>query len=443
MTIRRPAWRLLRLYERLHTKPKPSNVKNQSASGIEEDAFRREQLDRLYEATISREKAPPNPIAAAGERHAAYGRCLAILVPSLPKHDRNSSALRIYHILRAMSSHFDEIHLVHSALTEDDPVYKGSYPENLHCHHIPFKNQKVEQFLVSAKPDMLFVTDLFDPQYIQQCSNIVKEAKADCPECFVLLDTMDCHWKKYIRKARISGNQEDWNAAWHYLDLEKELYPAADLITVVTEEDGKDIAFSIPGAAKAAVLPNCYTLSASVPDFDQTTDLCFVGPATVNHNLDAMRYMRDSILPYLLEVNNDIQVFVVGSSWHLHKTEFAGFPFVFRGHAANLDKELARYRVFVCPLTYGAGLKGKIGSAASAGIPVVSTSIGCEGYPISSSNECLISDNPKVFAQHCQALLTDRGQWENKRTQLRTLMEHNYGPEALGVYIAGILETTV
>jgi glycosyltransferase involved in cell wall biosynthesis len=155
-----------------------------------------------------------------------------------------------------------------------------------------------------------------------------------------------------------------------------------------------------------------------------------------------MRYMRDEVLPHILSLDANIKVFVIGSSWQLYSQEFTDTPFVFRGHVADLDKELSKYRVFVCPLTYGAGLKGKLGSAASAGLPVVSTSIGCEGYPISSANECLISDDPKLFAQHCEMLLKDKNQWESKRNQLRAMMEQNYGPRSLDIYVTRLLEAS-
>ena len=38
-----------------------------------------------------------------------------------------------------------------------------------------------------------------------------------------------------------------------------------------------------------------------------------------------------------------------------------------------------RSRVFVCPLRYGAGMKGKLGQSMSHGLPAVTTTIGAEG----------------------------------------------------------------
>lgn len=440
MLIRRPAWRFLRLYELVSKKDKPQAPKKKALPDPEADSIRRDHLLHLFDVTTHRKNAIPESEPIGVDTKVLRGKSAVILVPSLPKHDRNSSGLRIHCVLKAISSYFESIHLVHDGIGEDDPVYKRTYPANLRCHHIPFMSGNVEKFLASMQPEILFVTDLFDPHYIQKCMRIVKTSQSELPDCFVILDTMDCHWKKYVRKARASDDQKDWNAAWRYLELEKELYPEADLLTVVTAEDGQDITSSIDETPKTAVLPNCYTLSPLLPSYEQTSDLCFVGPATVNHNLDAMRYMRDQVLPHLLSVHENIKVFVIGSSWQLYSKEFADSPFVFRGHVADLDKELSKFRVFVCPLTYGAGLKGKLGSAASAGIPVVSTSIGCEGYPISPDNECLISDDPKIFAQHCETLLNDKQQWESKRNNLRSMMERNYGTRSLDNYVSRILK---
>ena len=444
MLLRKPAWRLLRLFERVSASKKPNHQKFVNHNFQSDDISRKkEQLVQLYWATIEqRAHAPesdPPSLARQTISQRISGRSMMVLVPSLPKHDRTSSGLRIFCLLESFCTHFERVHLVYSAISEHDPIYKRTFPANLVCHHITLTQEGMERLFSDLEPEILLITDLFDTQYIERCTDIVKTMKENSPKTFVVLDTMDCHWKKYVRKAETSFEAIDWAEAYQYLQLERILYPVADLLTVVTAEEGIDITFSIPGSSDFAVLPNCYKLSSNLPNFKGTEGLCFVGPASVNHNLDAMRYMRDSIFPHMRALGPEITVSVVGSGWYAYRDEFKNSPFVFRGHVADLDEELSKYRVFVCPLTYGAGLKGKLGSAASAGIPVVSTSVGSEGYPISSAAECLIADEPELFAHHCRNLLLDESLWVSKRDQLRDMMEKNYGTVALDDYVAGIL----
>lgn len=435
MLVRRPAWRLLRLFEKVTGQNKPPSSARTTPAYPEIDPADRAKLADIYQRTQERRTCAVSSLPSASPPDQPgvppCQRSLVMLVPSVPKFDRNSSALRILCILRAMSHRFKQIHLIHQAMSENDPVYKKGFPDNVVCHHIPFGANGVEEFLDSEKPEVLFITELFDPAYIHECSELTSKVRTGLPGCHIVLDTMDCHWKKYVRKALLSGHSDDWAIAWRYLQLEQRLYPEADLLTVVTEEDGNDIALTIEGSAPHAVLPNCYVLCASIPRFEQTAGLCFVGPASVNHNLDAMRYLRDTIMPHISHQEPDARVHVIGAGWDTYLKEFHDTPFVFHGHAPDLDQALSRHRVFVCPLTYGAGLKGKLGSAASAGIPVVSTTIGCEGYPLTQDEECLISDDPEEFAGHCLALLRDPELWSSKRSQFRSLVERNYGMPAL------------
>ena len=72
------------------------------------------------------------------------------------------------------------------------------------------------------------------------------------------------------------------------------------------------------------------------------------------------------------------------------------------GSLRRLQDALTYYKLFVCPLTYGAGVKGKIGSAIEAGVPVVTTSVGAEGLPLRDGEDCFIADLPMEFAEKCR-----------------------------------------
>ena len=69
-------------------------------------------------------------------------------------------------------------------------------------------------------------------------------------------------------------------------------------------------------------------------------------------------------------------------------------------------------RVFVAPLRYGAGMKGKIGHSMSYGLPVVTTSIGAEGMALVDGENALLADTAKEFAAAVVRLYTDKDLWE-------------------------------
>jgi glycosyltransferase involved in cell wall biosynthesis len=89
-------------------------------------------------------------------------------------------------------------------------------------------------------------------------------------------------------------------------------------------------------------------------------------------------------------------------------------------------RELARARVAVVPLLAGSGTRFKILEAWSAGLPVVSTTIGAEGLPARDGENLLLADGGPAFADAVTRVLEDT----NLRRQLgqagRALLEKEF-----------------
>ena len=56
------------------------------------------------------------------------------------------------------------------------------------------------------------------------------------------------------------------------------------------------------------------------------------------------------------------------------------------GFVEDVREPLARYAVFVCPILSGSGVRVKLLEAFAAGIPVVSTRVGAEGWRRRTAN---------------------------------------------------------
>jgi glycosyltransferase involved in cell wall biosynthesis len=67
--------------------------------------------------------------------------------------------------------------------------------------------------------------------------------------------------------------------------------------------------------------------------------------------------------------------------------------------------------VFVSPLRYGSGMKGKVGESMSYGLPVVTTTVGAEGIGLTNMENALIADDPRDFADAVCRLYTDAELW--------------------------------
>lgn len=61
----------------------------------------------------------------------------------------------------------------------------------------------------------------------------------------------------------------------------------------------------------------------------------------------------------------------------------------------------------VVPLRVGGGLRIKILELLAAGVPLVTTTVGCEGIPVTHERELLIADGEEAFGQAVSRLLSD------------------------------------
>jgi glycosyltransferase involved in cell wall biosynthesis len=61
----------------------------------------------------------------------------------------------------------------------------------------------------------------------------------------------------------------------------------------------------------------------------------------------------------------------------------------------------------VVPLRYGAGIKGKVVESMAKGVPLVTTSIGAEGF-YDAENYLAVKDDAEAFARRVLALYDDK-----------------------------------
>jgi glycosyltransferase involved in cell wall biosynthesis len=148
----------------------------------------------------------------------------------------------------------------------------------------------------------------------------------------------------------------------------------------------------------------------------------FLGNYNVNHNCDGVGWFAREVFPHILKRLPDAEFHILGMHAERVFTVPPGGPIKVRGYVRDVEEALQEYRVFVCPLTYGAGMKGKLGSAAAAGLPFVTTSIGAEGMPLEDGVNCFIADDPEEFALKCVHLHRDPVAWWNFSLKSRRMI---------------------
>ena len=94
------------------------------------------------------------------------------------------------------------------------------------------------------------------------------------------------------------------------------------------------------------------------------------------------------------------------------------------GYVRDLTGYFEKCRVFVAPLRFGAGVKGKINQSMSRGLPVVTTTIGSEGTGSIDGKNILVADDPRMFSEDVIRLYENEQLWnmisENSLEHIKT-----------------------
>jgi glycosyltransferase involved in cell wall biosynthesis len=100
------------------------------------------------------------------------------------------------------------------------------------------------------------------------------------------------------------------------------------------------------------------------------------------------------------------------------------------GPAESAIATLRRYRALLAPLRFGAGIKGKIADAWSAGIPVVTTPIGAEGMRVLGSFAGVIASNEAELERAAAAIVSDPEAQARRIAEGDHALASLYSPEA-------------
>ena len=161
--------------------------------------------------------------------------------------------------------------------------------------------------------------------------------------------------------------------------------------------------------------------------------MLFTGSLNYSANQDAAGYLIERILPEVS--HSDASLTIVGGEPPERLREQAERSPV-RVELAGLVKDTApmfeRSRFMVVPLRFGAGTPLKVLEALARGVPVLSTSIGCQGFELSDGHDVLIADGPEPFAAAIDRLCADDELCKSLARNGRAIAERVYDWRRIG-----------
>ncbi|MDO8682419.1 MAG: glycosyltransferase family 4 protein [Armatimonadota bacterium] len=276
--------------------------------------------------------------------------------------------------------------------------------------YVPEMQTMVDNVIIDKPFDLVYVDHLQMSQYVKGAIGVPK-----------VLDEHNVEWRIIQRIAQVSPpGPAKWFASIEWPKLRKHELIACrehDAVSVVTEHDLVTLCAENPSLDNI----NCVPIGVDTDEFKAVSldpaSKTILSVATMSWppNIDAMLYFCSDIYPMVKRLVPGVRLVIAGANPPEAVTRLQSDPSIsVPGFVKDIHGLASKSAVFIVPLRSGSGMRVKILNAMAMGLPVVSTSVGCEGIGAAHEKNVLLADNPLEFAEHTSRLLLDC----NKRIDL-------------------------
>jgi GT2 family glycosyltransferase/glycosyltransferase involved in cell wall biosynthesis len=249
----------------------------------------------------------------------------------------------------------------------------------------------------------------------------------------------DLHFLRLQRQAQLQDRADLLQAADEMKAVELDILRRADA-TFVHSSYERDLLLAERPDAKVEVLPLAYDVAGAAAPLAERKDVIFVGSFNHPPNLDAATWLIEAIWPKLEAMAPEAKLLIVGADPPEALRAMASDRILITGHVASLTPWFERSRVFIAPLRFGAGAKGKVVSSMAHGVPVVATSLAVEGMDMDAGRVGFVAETADDLAARVAALYAAPDEaWLRLSRNGLDIVAETFSPQAM----TNIVKTTL
>ena len=249
-----------------------------------------------------------------------------------------------------------------------------------------------------------------------------------------ILDAHNAVWLLYRRLAQTTKNfgmglflQREWRLLKRY---EGAVCREFDAVLTVSEADKAALAEACGGQGQLIIAPIALDPEAIplIPRRPQADHILHIGTMFWPPNVDGVLWFLREVYPLILRVRPDVCFDIVGARppKEIIESGQSQAGVTVAGYVKDAGEYLKNTGVMVVPLLAGGGMRVKILEALAEGLPIVTTTIGCEGIAVENGRHLLVADTPQEFARATLRLLEDRAFASTLARNGRELIEKGY-----------------
>jgi GT2 family glycosyltransferase/glycosyltransferase involved in cell wall biosynthesis len=373
-----------------------------------------------WRATLEQEHLPQDlqQLTAASDRKRNQPH-VVVFDERVPSPDRDAGSLRMLIILKTLAAWCHVIFVPFNRPQSED-YERALWQEGIETadaveYRSLLKHENVRAAIVS-RPSMGSV--------------FIHRIRRTNPNVAVVFDMVDTHFVRFQREHEISGQAAALSEAKRYRKIERKLAQASDLVWCASREDKQVMEREAP-ETRVEVVPTIHQLRDGGKPFADRQDLLFIGNLAHRPNEDAVLFFIREVYPLVRQALPNVRLDIIGDNPSAALKAYDSEDVRIRGYVPDVGPYLRNARVFVAPLRFGAGIKGKVGEAMAHGIPVVTTSIGAEGFELTHGLDVMIGDDPASFAAAIQQLYSQAGLWQRVVDNSRLRIKNSFTPEVV------------
>ena len=346
----------------------------------------------------------------------------------IPEFNKDSGSRRLTEIIKLLLKNKVSVFLIADL---KQYKYKSDYIQkfkdlgvNVYQPSIDQKGQLVtkEDFikLITPKIDVAW---LHRPTIFSKFQSLVKTAN---PNIKLVFDMVDFHYVRLLREYELNKDEALKAEAEKFLKIELENCKNADVVIAISTTDKELLKQHFNTDEKVVLISNIHQhidKSDNFNSFENRKDLLFVGSFRHDPNSDAVKYLKEDIMPLVWKVIPDLKVNIIGSYITEEIEALASDKFKLLGFVDDLNAVINTTKLFVAPLRFGAGIKGKIGQSLEHSLPLVTTNVGAEGFDFGEQTNVMIANNAEAIAQKVIDLYTNKILWEEASNSCKTILE--------------------
>ena len=193
--------------------------------------------------------------------------------------------------------------------------------------------------------------------------------------------------------------EREWRLLRRY---EREMTHRFDLILTVSDEDKAALAEIADGPARIEVLPIAIDPGEGhLPRDPAEPHILHLGTMFWPPNADGVLWFAHEVYPHIRARLPQVCFSIVGADPppEVRALSAGDASITVTGYMADAQPIIQKSSVLVVPLRAGGGMRVKILNALAQGLPVVTTTIGCEGIAAVPGRDLLVADTAEAFAQ--------------------------------------------